>query len=802
MRQADLEREMKELGVSRYWKKVERSTQSGMESNHPLGRRLLTESVAKLADAIKDWKHEVERHPTGNQHAAYAYIDILDPTLVAAITARTVIDCISMHKKLTKAANNVARLIEDEVRWRELKKQHPSIWRLNAPQVKKIPGYQTKRKYLQNSERYVDLQFDRWPVVHKTKVGMVLIELMRQSTGIIDIKTRTGLMGKTYTYVHGTEDLQTWMKEAHNYAEDLSPIYLPMVERPDPYRDMFRGGYRTDSVAPRPLVRTQDRAHLEDLNAMQLPEVYGCINKLQDVPWKVNPVVYDTLIHCWELGIEIGELPAGTDQLIPSKPVDIATNEEARRKWRKLKARLIFENNANQSKRLQVSKVLWMAKKFKEHSIYYPWYMCFRGRKYPRPYYLQPQGPDWSRSLLRSAKGLPLDTQSAENALAIQGANTFGEDKVSLEDRIQWTHSNRQLIQEVAEDPRGTVSVWGKADKPWAFLAFCDEWSRYLNEGKGFVTHLPCSIDGASNGLQLFSLAMRDPVGAAATNVLPCEVPNDIYGDVSDRAITQMKTDASGGHKFAQTWLKFGIDRGVAKRPTMVVPYSGTQYSCRTYVMDWFRNEIKKRNITNPFGWEEFYAPCNYLASVVWDSIDQVVGEARKAMEWLRACAAVCIEHQVAIRWTTPGSGFLIKQAYETWNQHSVRTIIGDVIRQHRIRVGTGKLCKRRALNGIAPNWVHGLDGDVSTITVYKMALQNATFINSIHDDLSVLAPEMDLLRSTLLNTVAEMFSENLLERFYEEVMTQLPVGVSLPLPPSVGTLDVNLVRDSKYFFA
>lgn len=143
MRQQDLEKEMQELGISRYWKKVERSTQKEMETNHPLGRRLLTESVELLADAIKGWKHQVLSHPTGNRHAAYAYIDMLDPTLIAAITARTVIDAISMHKQLTKTANNVARMVEDEVRWRELREQHPTSGGTTRSRSRRSPA--TKR---------------------------------------------------------------------------------------------------------------------------------------------------------------------------------------------------------------------------------------------------------------------------------------------------------------------------------------------------------------------------------------------------------------------------------------------------------------------------------------------------------------------------------------------------------------------------------------------------------------------------------------------------------------------------------
>ena len=111
----------------------------------------------RLADEIRSWKKQVERQPVGNRNSTHPYIDILDPSIVAALTARTVIDSISMHERLTKASFKVARMIEDEVRWREMRDKHPDIWKLNVEQAKKIPGYESKRKFLANSEKFIDL---------------------------------------------------------------------------------------------------------------------------------------------------------------------------------------------------------------------------------------------------------------------------------------------------------------------------------------------------------------------------------------------------------------------------------------------------------------------------------------------------------------------------------------------------------------------------------------------------------------------------------------------------------------------
>ena len=788
---------MRDTGIERYWKKVDRVAHIGMETQHPVGRRLLTESVSLLAEAVKGWKRMVTQKPVGQRSAAYPYIDSLPVDMIAAIAARTVLDSISMHETLTKAAFKVVRMVEDEVRWRDLKAKEPHLWQDQLKKIKRIPGYTTKRRFLQNTEKFTKQNFKKWPTNDRVKVGMVLIELMHQATGLIDITTRTGLLGKRVTYVHATDALMEWMKGAHKYAEDLSPMYLPMVERPADWTDVYTGGYLTENVVPRPLIKTRDKTHLEELDALELYSTKATVNQLQRVPWIINEHILETMMYCWEADIEIGGLPSASGQPMPTKPVDIETNADARRKWRKLAARIRFENEAESSKRLQLTKILWMANKFRNEEMYFPWYCDFRGRKYPRVYFLQPQGSDEARSLLMAAEGKPIETDEAEKWLAVHGANVAGEDKCTLDERQQWVHANRDMIEAISADPCGTTSLWGKVDKPWAFLAFCKDWAAYMRVGRGYVSHLPCAIDGSSNGLQLYSLLMRDPVGAAATNVLPNDRPRDIYQDVADGTIARLK---ASDHPMAQVWLDFGVTRKATKRPCMVIPYSGTLHSCTTYIIEWFNDERKKRQIENPFGWEEVFQPCSFLSRLVWDAIGDVVGEARKAMSWLQEVSNICISEGVAIRWTTP-TGFMVKQAYETWAGQSVRTVIGDVIRQHRVRVGTGKLGKAKNRNGIAPNVIHSLDKAIGEMATLMNSSMGMTFQTTIHDAFLCLAADMGTMRTNVLDSVVEIFSEDILQRFSNEITCYLPNGVTLPEPPQRGTLDVRLARESEYFY-
>jgi len=194
---------------------------------------------------------------------------------------------------------------------------------------------------------------------------------------------------------------------------------------------------------------------------------------------------------------------SGRDLAMPDKPHDIDTNEVALREW-KWKARDVHSSNVSLRRdRMKQQQLLDLATKFRdETAIYFPHNLDFRGRVYPVPQTLHPQGSDNVKALLRFSEGKPLGDDGAR-WLAIHGANTFGVDKVSFDERVEWVEENQHHIWACAQDPFG-YQWWTEADKPWSFLAFCFEWQSYCLDPETFVSHIPIALDGSCNGLQHF----------------------------------------------------------------------------------------------------------------------------------------------------------------------------------------------------------------------------------------------------------------------------------------------------------
>lgn len=121
---------------------------------------------------------------------------------------------------------------------------------------------------------------------------------------------------------------------------------------------------------------------------------------------------------------------------------------------------------------------------------------------------------------------------------------------------MAWTHANEALLRRIASDSLGHRREWeATADKLWLALAAAREWVAFLDQGYGFVTHLPCFIDGTCNGIQHFSALARDPDLAALVNLTPSDTPQDIYQAEADQALALIGRKAADGDGWARRWV-------------------------------------------------------------------------------------------------------------------------------------------------------------------------------------------------------------------------------------------------------
>lgn len=437
--------------------------------------------------------------------------------------------------------------------------------------------------------------------------------------------------------------------------------------------------------------------------------------------------------------------------------------------------------------------------------------MDFRGRLYPIPVLLQPQGSDLAKGLLRFAEGKPVDENSIK-WLQIHGANVYGYDKESYEKRIEWTKMHTDEIKSYAENPllnRG----WTGADKPFQFLAFCFEYSDYLSNPESFRTHIPIQLDGTCNGLQHYSALLKDPVGGAAVNLVNTEKPSDIYGKVAEKLeeklneINRQRNIISDIKHLATAWLNLGINRKLTKRPVMVLPYGGTLLSCREYIGEYLTD-----NYSPNFIWEHFKigdnpTDCNYkvsawLSKYLWEAIQETLQAAIVGMAYLKKLARVVTNQKQYLEWLTP-AGLLVRQAYPARKQKEIKTELFGSIIKTRINIDDNSVLDgQRQVNGICPNFIHSLDAACLMLYILKCKKAGISSIMSVHDCYGTHASDTEKSAKFLREAFVEIYKQPILEQFTEDVLLLANIeNIDIPELPESGGLDIESVLRSDYFF-
>jgi len=840
-RQYKLEEAMRRKGIERYFAAVNNAREHGREASTAYGVTILKRGVEPLAEAIKAMMDEANSGKAGRRPLAVRYLDGLTPEVVAFLTLRVILEGITCERLVQGVAVAIGSEIEMEAMLMRLEERDKKRYAVTSQHVTRSSNRNYRRAVFKHAVEESDLDWKAWPKTDRLHLGQKLINLAVEHSGLVEVVSREHATVKgmkvTAYYLSATAGCLEWIEQRNNRMALLSPVYLPTLIQPRPWEGAWGGGYYSPDLPKLTIVKTRSTAYLKDLdNHLQCggaDEVLRALNAMQNTAWRVNTRVLDTLTTLWELrGDEsVAGLPARRSAPLPRCPICGADMTNAGRwqkhdcfekrpdelpAWKKAAATIREYNAKLTSRQLQLRKTIEMAEQFRsEAAFYYPYQLDFRGRVYSVPSHLTPQGTDAAKGLLMFAEGKALGTDGAVNWLAIHGANTWGNDKVPFGERRKWVEDNQHHILASAADPLG-YSWWQDADSPFCFLAFCFEWAGYVAEGLDFVSHLPIAMDGTCNGLQIFSLMLRDEEGGRAVNVLPSDKPQDIYGIVAERTVGKLKAKLLTGEVVtsqkdgkplydekaeAKKWLDLGVDRKATKRQVMVVPYGGTRQSCREYTESYLKGRID-----GGVKWAgSTFKSALFASGLIWESIEEVVQAAPAAMRFLQGVASIIAGEGLPIVWTTP-TGFPVRQAYHETSLHRVETRIGDSVVKLSLTEDHPQLDARKQRTGISPNYVHSLDAAALQRTVCRAVDQDIHSFAMIHDSYGTHAADTPALAHTLREVFVDMFGgKNLLEVFLDETKQLIQDEgklEKLPALPPLGSLDVNKVMEADFFFA
>ena len=693
--------------------------------------------------------------------------------------------------------------IEDDIKFNRFKSEHPEYYDtvIKDFKTKGTTNYRHMHRVLTKKMHEFNVEWNDWTATERAKVGENVVKVVLDTTPLFELKKPPRGSRQPMRFVL-TEETLDWMQRFNKTHQFMRPLGGPCIIQPNDWESMNHGGFYSPELQSKfPFVRTRFQNKLKHSD---LTEHMACVNKLQRTEWSINPQTTHFLQWAIENNMtHLIKLPSTQPYTFPPSPVagiDKADFTEKQTEewmaWKRETAALHSEERKRFGSALGMWRIYSMVEEYRQYDQFYFVYTCdFRGRIYPVTSGLSPQGADYSKGLLKFAKGKPLGADGAW-WFKVNGANLFGYDKKVYEERVRYVEQELHAgILRAAKNPCSVESAkfFGDADKPLQFTAWCFEYAEYVEQGDSFISYLPVGLDGSCNGLQNFSALLRDRVGGIATNVLPSDEPQDIYGEVARVSISNLHSMQGDNIPVARKLLALGIDRSTTKRPVMTLPYGLTKHSAGGYIALWLRSTHAHRYPS----FSEFNTAKNVLNDVVWDSIGLVVKAAREGMDWLQTVASVAGKEGKALTWRTP-TGFLVHQEDVRSKVHRVDSALAGSRIQYTIREYTDKIDVSALKNGSAPNYIHSLDASHLVKTVLE-----TTGIDSfqmIHDDFGCHACDIPELHRAIRVAFVRMYRDiDLLDKFRREVQEQLEK--ELPPPPELGDMDINEVLDSEYFF-
>lgn len=800
MNQRELERDMVSGGRDRAVAHLERNAENGRAYDNPYAQAVYRRYIQPMADMLQAYLAEVKR---GVQAGAKGLLRQHDPLVLAFITIRDVLGIVNSDERvtLTKLAEGVGKTVYGETLLTAFEEINPELYYTLVHdferRMTKSERHRLRVFKMQAEKAGVALPY--WSNADCVNAGTLLVSLARE-LGLVQLEQVIEKRKKQYL-VSMAPEAAGIIEQVSEFVAGAMPLTLPCVEPPMPWTSPNEGGYHSNGMRRNAPCVVRGRPCVVD-EADVPPLVLRAVNRLQRDEWAINGRLLDIVDEVAK-HFDVGEVLSQAEFPKPDKPEwltedmtkdDMGPIQLAEfASWRSEVREWHTQRRIRGVRWGRYYEALRVARMFRASPIYFVYQVDYRGRFYAMTRGVSPQGSDLQKALLMAGKGAKLDDPVAQFWFKAAGANRFGFDKAPLDERVKWVEDRHELILACASDPISNRQ-WTEADSPFQFLAWCLEYKEFTDDPVTFLTRLPLGQDGSCNGLQHFSAMLRDEVGGRATNLLPAPVQQDIYGLVALRTAELLATDPDDNENLIpERWRRHSLSRGLVKRSVMTLPYGSTRFSCA----DFIQSEYLRTGQAPEFARDEYSRAANWLSYRVWDAIGDVVVKAREAMEWLQdASDELVVAGVKTVEWVSP-SGFKVRQQYHKSEVITITTrLIGGAKIRPSVAAWTDEVDKRRHRNGIAPNFVHSCDAAHMHFLINAAEDAGLGHLAFIHDDYGALAPDVAKLHELIRQTFVTMYTTHDPLAEFAEVY-----GIQQKLPEK-GNLDIQQVKESKYFFA
>ena len=426
--------------------------------------------------------------------------------------------------------------------------------------------FEHRQDYVMHIAKKRGFEVERWENNNNAlmmEVGSALVLCVEKAIGQENSEPRIFKRRKEHkdeqaqfpqNYLVLTEEADKKLEQELSDSDYLSPYFSPVIHKPRPWNADQIGPYLSPSLnfvvgAIKHASPEQKEIVKQAMRDGSMDDALKALNTLQEVPYDVNMFVVDAIdwVRKRGLGRQIKKYPNTRDVDVPKFEEGQKLYDHVGGDWNKLshKEQIGFMRDqtkaraSNRQARANRSKVRRNLKEARQLAAQNtPFYMPHVWDRRGRVYHVCDFGhhnTDYLRAMFL-LHNKTVVTEDAEEWLMLQLANTYGKDKLSYDERMDWVQENAQLLYDCAFDykDKNSFAFWSKASEPFQFLAACHDWMKYQEakaEGVPYYSGLPIALDCTQSGVQHYAAASKNLDDGLLVNLINNDEnkPNDLY---------------------------------------------------------------------------------------------------------------------------------------------------------------------------------------------------------------------------------------------------------------------------------
>jgi len=806
--QLELEQQYSNESIARTQRSLLDSFERGRAADTGPARRIVSSLFEEATKAIEDMLNERTAGLGGKYRSL---IRIVKPDILAVVAIRTVIRATGLalgEQTPQDVLQQLGKTLESEVYVQYVLMKNPVYLEMT---VKDLVKRRVKdvtvinRSYSKALQECVP-EYEPWSTEYRLGVARIVLAAL-YPLEFFEWRKGTNTRNQVIHAAYLTPQMQAILDPMVTEF-NCRMIYPPMIVPPKPWTAFDDGGYLSEGLQVRaPMVGFRGMPSKyrewvkEELSKPVADPMRAAMSKAQSVAYRINVPVLNCVQAIMDGNMGILGLPLRDGPPRPEFPMhedwDKADGTESELRQ--------FEDWCGKMRdwytigKTRIGMVKGLSNKIKylrtyqgRSKLWFPMYADWRGRGYFRPS-VNMQDCDAIKACYEFADGKPL-TERGAFWLKVHVANCCGFDKHLPEIKAQWTDDNWEMILDFIDNPLAVQPP--ENDTAFTLLQAGIALRDYMNDTTTLV-HVPVAMDATCSGLQHLSAMLRDPIGAAHTNLVynGMDQKSDIYGYVASIA-DKLKLSEDIDAVVKSYWSEFPIPRSMAKGPVMTYVYGSTLQSTMDYVVaDMVSRDMEPILDTDGKVLFSLRRLGVVVAKTLRTGVREAVPAADEAMRYIIKLARHCVDidgQPTPMRWISP-----IGMPVVGWvdvmveKQLAVRSMgLAALL----LRFPTGVFDRSKALSGINPNVVHSLDSAHLWAVINRCDFP----ILPIHDSFACHPNDVDDMHLAIRQTFLELYEERGLGMLLELNNFSTTMDCERPV---IGDFDLKNVLNSPFMF-